>query len=87
MVENKISNEKRAVKAIAKTKVEDKEAFENEINILRRLDHPNIVKLYEVYESDRTIYLVTELCEGGELFYYITKQKFLPEAEAAKIMR
>lgn len=62
-----------AIKAISKDKIEDKEMFTSEINILKQLDHPNIVKLYEVYESESTIYLVTELCNGGELFYYIVK--------------
>ena len=40
----------------------------NEINILRELDHPNIIKLYEVYETENTIYLVLELIEGWELY-------------------
>jgi calcium-dependent protein kinase len=35
---------------------------------LRKLDHPNIIKLYETFEDDRNIYMVTELCSGGELF-------------------
>ena len=32
------------------------------------LDHPNINKLYETFEDDKFIYLVSQLCEGGELF-------------------
>lgn len=40
----------------------------NEINLLRLCDHPNIIKLYEIYESTEYIYLVMELLEGGELF-------------------
>ena len=39
-----------------------------EIDILKNLDHQNIVKLYEVFEDSGHIYLVTELCTGGELF-------------------
>lgn len=39
-----------------------------EIEIMCQLDHPNIIKLEEVYESDEHIYLVVELCHGGELF-------------------
>eukprot|EP00331_Platyophrya_macrostoma_P013003 CAMPEP_0176418970 /NCGR_PEP_ID=MMETSP0127-20121128/7781_1 /TAXON_ID=938130 /ORGANISM="Platyophrya macrostoma, Strain WH" /LENGTH=491 /DNA_ID=CAMNT_0017799383 /DNA_START=45 /DNA_END=1520 /DNA_ORIENTATION=+ len=84
---HKKTGEKRAIKAINKEKVEDKEAFENEISILKSLDHPNILKLFEIYDYKNAIYLVTELCEGGELFYYITKTKYLTEAQAAKIMR
>lgn len=40
----------------------------NEIYIMRMLQHPNIIKLYEVYEGDYHIYLVLELLKGGELF-------------------
>jgi calcium-dependent protein kinase len=83
----KKSGEKRAIKAILKDSLEDKETFKNEVAILKQLDHPNIVKLYEIYEYEDTLYLVMEVCEGGELFYYVTKTKYLTEAQAAKIMR
>lgn len=39
--------------------------FATEVQLLKQLDHPNILKLYEVYETEKTIYLVTEVCEGG----------------------
>ena len=55
--------------------------------ILRRLDHPNILKLYEVFEDDRKYYLITEYCKGGELFDEITKQVSFSEAKAAGIIR
>ena len=41
--------------------------------MIKRLDHPNIIKIYEFYEDDERIYLVTELCTGGELFDEVTK--------------
>ena len=47
---------------------EDLASFHAEIQILRKLDHPNILKLYEVFTDDKRYYLVTELCKGGELF-------------------
>lgn len=52
-----------------------------------QLDHPNIIKLHETWETDRICFLVTELCEGGELFFYITKRKHLTESQAASVMR
>ena len=38
-----------------------------EINAMRRLDHPNIVKLFEIFESADSIHMILELCTGGEL--------------------
>jgi len=84
---NRATGEKRAIKAMNRDQIEDTEALENELAILKSLDHPNIVKLFEIYEHNKNIYLVTEICEGGELFYHITKTKHLTEAQAAKIMR
>jgi calcium-dependent protein kinase len=39
-----------------------------EVDILKNLNHPNIVRLYEVFEDKNVIHLVTELCDGRELF-------------------
>lgn len=57
-----------AIKAIQKNKLEDFETFVNEIKILRNLDHPNIIKLYEIWEWQNICFLVLEYCAGGELF-------------------
>jgi calcium-dependent protein kinase len=56
------------------------------MNILRKLDHPNILKLYEIFEDSKTYYLVTEYCKGGELFDEIIKKKTFSEADAANII-
>lgn len=48
----------RAIKKIPKKKVTDKVEFLTEIELLRKLDHPNIIKLYETFEDDRNIYMV-----------------------------
>jgi calcium-dependent protein kinase len=60
----------RAVKILVKQKLTKKELerLTHEIEILKKLDHPNILKLYEIFEDDKRFYLVTELCTGGELF-------------------
>ena len=50
----------RAIKKIPKKNVSDQKDFLNEIDIMKKLDHPNIVKLYETFEDDRNIYLVME---------------------------
>jgi calcium-dependent protein kinase len=39
--------------------------------MLCRLDHPNIVKLYDIYDDAQNLYVVTELCEGGDLLHFV----------------
>jgi len=46
----------------------------NEINILKQIDHPNVVKFFEIYNSKDAFYLITEYCEGGELFKFLVKK-------------
>ena len=53
----------------------DEKEILNEINILKKLSHPNIVKIFEFYITRGHYYLVTEFCKDGEFFNYI-KQKF-----------
>ena len=71
---NSKSNVIRAVKILRKDKLDEFEIqrFTHEIEMLKRLDHPNILKLYEFYEDPKRYYLVTGLCTGGELFDEIT---------------
>ena len=67
-VKNKTTGNLYACKELQKKKMVDLEGFKYEINILIKMDHPNIIKLYEVYENEDFFYLVMELCSGGELF-------------------
>ena len=63
-----------AIKTIEKVQenmIDDME-IKNEINILKTLSHPNIVKIYEFFDTPLYYYLVTEYCKKGELFSYIT---------------
>lgn len=59
----------------------------NEINILRELDHPNIVKMYEFFEDEKRYYIVTEICKGGELFDEIIARGKFTEKDAAVLMK
>ena len=54
------TGEKVAIKAMQKARITDYKSFQNEISILRSLDHPNIIKLFETWETDRICFLVTE---------------------------
>jgi Serine/threonine protein kinase len=58
-----------------------------EIDILREVDHPNIIKCYDIYEDTSHIYIIMEYCSGGELFTKITTQGSLNEIEARIYMR
>lgn len=75
----------RAVKQVLNDVLKNFDSFMNEVNALKTLDHPNIIKLYEVYEDKNWVYLVQEFCEGGELFEYITERESLEEKDAARI--
>ena len=73
---NIISNNKVAMKIIPKNEYMDDLLIQNEINILKKLSHPNIVRIYEFYETKNCFYLINEFCSGGELFNYINNSKF-----------
>ena len=62
VVKGKVKGTKdvRAIKIIPKSKVRNPERFATEINILKKMDHPNIIKLYETYEDSLFVYLVME---------------------------
>ena len=88
-VKNKTTGNLYACKEIQKSKMSDLEGFKHEINILIKLDHPNIIKLYEIYETQEYFYLIMELCSGGELFDRIISNiesgKPFTEEQAAEI--
>ena len=76
-----------AIKSILKTKIECRiDLLERELQVLMTVDHPNIVKFYEVFEDSRYIHIVMELCSGGELFEQLVSKGRYSEAQAAKIM-
>ena len=81
---NRATGERFAVKVLSKKKMseEDKKAMENEIEILKQVDHPNIVKLIDVFEDERHWCLVMELMQGGELFDEILEKEHFSEYEA-----
>ena len=83
-VQQKGTNYLRAVKAIKKKNV-DYDEFNNEIEVLKALDHPNIIKLFDCYQDKRYYYMVEEYCSGGDLFDYIQKEKFFTEKKAGII--
>lgn len=53
-----------------------------EVRIMKMLDHPNIVKLFQVIETEKTLYLVMEYASGGEVFDYLVLHGRMKEKEA-----
>jgi len=66
---------------------DEKRMFFNEINILKDLDHPNILKMYEFFEDEKRYYIVTDICKGGELFDEIVARGKFTETDAAMLMK
>ncbi|CAH1798334.1 unnamed protein product [Owenia fusiformis] len=86
-----LTREKVAIKIINKKLVTKrdyvKKYFRREATILQRLDHPNIVRLYEVLETDNSYYMVTEYVEGESLHDFMNNRKHLREDETRLFMR
>ncbi|CAJ1393836.1 unnamed protein product [Effrenium voratum] len=81
----------RALKTICKTAGGSSskvlERFYCEIAIMKRMDHPGIIKLYETFEDKRNLYLIMEMCSGGELFDRIVEAGHFTETQAAIVMK
>lgn len=74
----------RAIKFLPKGAMKERmSTVRNEIEIMKLVDHPNIVKLYEVLEDDEHIYIVMEICKGGHLLSYVKASGRLSEVTAA----
>ena len=83
---HKATKQTRAIKIIQKSKVDTKVLF-NEINVLSKLSHPNIMQIYEIFYDNTNIYIVSEYCKGGELFEIISTKGNFSEKDACVIMK
>ncbi|ERF74729.1 hypothetical protein EPUS_04898 [Endocarpon pusillum Z07020] len=61
--------------------------IEREVVIMKLIEHPNVINLYDVWENRGELYLVIEYVEGGELFDYVSCYGALPEEEAVRLFR
>lgn len=80
-----LTGEKVAVKILEKDRisdVSDVERVAREIHILKIIRHPHIVQLYEIIETTKQLYLITEYASGGELYDYIVANTRIKEKEA-----
>ncbi|XP_075963417.1 MAP/microtubule affinity-regulating kinase 3a isoform X18 [Anarhichas minor] len=78
-----------AIKIIDKTQLNPNslQKLFREVRIMKILNHPNIVKLFEVIETERTLYLVMEYASGGEVFDYLVAHGRMKEKEARSKFR
>jgi tRNA A-37 threonylcarbamoyl transferase component Bud32 len=86
---HKQTGKKVAIKIMSKKEMknQDLELVKTEIEILRICQHPNIIRLYDVFENIDYVYAIMEYCSGGDLFTYIEKRGFrLPEPRACQII-
>jgi calcium-dependent protein kinase len=90
-VRNKKSQAIYACKHLSKLNIKNQERFQREIDILVKSDHPNIIRLFELFESQRSYYIVMEECKGGEIFdriiEHIQNKQMYSEKEAAEIFK
>ena len=87
---HRATGSQRAVKMFRKDRSlseSEKNHINNEIQVLKKLDHPNIIRLYEFFEDSDMFYIVMEHCGGGELFFQIIKDKTLTESEVAAVVK
>ena len=88
LVEHNITGMKRAMKQIKKNlcfQESNEQSVLNELNILKKIDHQNVVKVYDYYIDNVNYYLITEYCQGGDLFDAV-KDIELTECQVACIM-
>ena len=79
-------NTKVAIKILEKKRITEKSDMirvKREFEMLSKFNHPNVISVSEIFESTNSFYTVMEYCEGGELFYYIVKNRRLSEKESA----
>ena len=80
----------KAMKVIKKESInyqDDERVFLKEIEILKKIEHPSIIKIYEYYTDDVNFYIITEYIGGGELYDAIVKCKKFNEQKAAFIIK
>eukprot|EP01120_Amphizonella_sp_Union-15-10_P014563 TRINITY_DN709_c0_g1_i1.p1 TRINITY_DN709_c0_g1~~TRINITY_DN709_c0_g1_i1.p1 ORF type:complete len:384 (+),score=83.20 TRINITY_DN709_c0_g1_i1:103-1254(+) len=85
---NKKTGEKCAVKIVSKEPSKNKpQMLKNEVEILLKVRHPNIIKLKDLFDSSKTLFLVLELVTGGELFDSIVAREQYSEEDAVRVMK
>ncbi|KAG9070545.1 hypothetical protein KI688_008083 [Linnemannia hyalina] len=85
------TNEQVAIKIISKASLANRAAvnrgIEREIAIMKLINHPHVIRLYDVYETEKELFLIMEYVSGGELFEYLVNKGRLDEPEALRFFQ
>ncbi|XP_059866236.1 serine/threonine-protein kinase SIK1 isoform X1 [Delphinus delphis] len=86
LARHRVTKTQVAIKIIDKTRLDSSnlEKIYREVQIMKLLSHPHIIKLYQVMETKDMLYIVTEFAKNGEMFDYLTSTGHLSESEARK---
>src|SRR5688572_21575232 len=87
---NNETGQEVAIKTIKKSKIETEQdlvRIRREIQIMSSIQHPHIIRIYEVFENKEKIVLVMQYASGGELYEYVSERKLLGDAEARRLFR
>ncbi|XP_058790703.1 serine/threonine-protein kinase SIK3-like isoform X2 [Phymastichus coffea] len=89
MATHVVTKSKVAIKIIDKTKLSEENLAKifREVHIMKRLRHPHIIRLYQVMETEKMIYLVTEYAASGEIFDHLVRNGRMAEHEARRVFR
>lgn len=86
LARHRVTKTQVAIKIIDKARLDSSnlEKIYREVQIMKLLNHPHIIKLYQVMETKDMLYIVTEFAKNGEMFDYLTSNGHLSESEARK---
>ncbi|XP_024074469.1 serine/threonine-protein kinase SIK2 [Terrapene carolina triunguis] len=86
LARHRVTKTQVAIKIIDKTRLDPSnlEKIYREVQIMKLLNHPHIIKLYQVMETKDMLYIVTEFAKNGEMFDHLTSNGHLSESEARK---
>ncbi|XP_050640373.1 serine/threonine-protein kinase SIK1 [Macaca thibetana thibetana] len=86
LARHRVTKTQVAIKIIDKTRLDSSnlEKIYREVQLMKLLNHPHIIKLYQVMETKDMLYIVTEFAKNGEMFDYLTSNGHLSENEARK---
>ncbi|KAM5281281.1 serine/threonine-protein kinase SIK1 [Ctenodactylus gundi] len=89
LARHRVTKTQVAIKIIDKTRLDSSnlEKIYREVQLMKLLNHPHIIKLYQVMETKDMLYIVTEFAKNGEMFDYLTSNGRLSEGEARKKFR